>query len=168
MRIGEAAEQAGVSCRTLRYYEELGLLAPSEHSAGGARRYSPEDLARLVRIRELQELLGFDLNEIGEILRGEDTLADIRTKYRDAATAERQRMLADATAINDRLRAMVRAKQDRLAEMMRTLEEKARRYRRIRGELTAEAEAEAEGGAGTTARGEDAGDGRPTPVGATT
>lgn len=160
VRIGEAAEAAGVSCRTLRYYEELGLLAPSQHSAGGARRYSPDDLARLVRIRELQELLGFDLNEIGEILRGEDALADIRTKYREAATADRQRMLADAAAINDRLRALVRAKQDRLADMMRTLEEKARRYRRVRAELAAEA-----GPGADDATGVPAGSDR-TPVGA--
>lgn len=135
LRIGEAAEQAGVSCRTLRYYEELGLLAPSQHSAGGARRYRPDDLARLVRIRELQELLGFDLGEIGEILRSEDELADIRSQYRQASVERRSAMLTELTAINDRLQAMVRAKQQRLSEMMQHLEEKASRYRELRAEL---------------------------------
>ena len=132
LRIGEAAEQAGVSCRTLRYYEELGLLVPSQHSAGGARRYDEADLARLVRIRELQELLGFDL---GEILRGEDQLADIRSHYRDATVDERRAMLHSAVVINDRLRDLVKAKQDRLSGMMRQLEEKARRYRELNAEL---------------------------------
>lgn len=131
-----------MSCRTLRYYEELGLLAPSEHSAGGARRYSPDDLARLVRIRELQELLGFDLGEIGEILRGEDQLADIRSQYRQAPPAQRREMLGKATAINDRLRRVVRAKQERLAEMMGQLEEKAQRYRQLRAEQASEMGAE--------------------------
>lgn len=140
LRIGEAAERVGVSCRTLRYYEELGLLAPAQHSAGGARRYSEEDIARLVRIRELQELLGFDLGEIGEILRGEDQLADIRNHYRQASPARRQEMLDDATAINDRLRALVRAKQARLAEMLEYLDAKAARYRELRAELADAAE----------------------------
>lgn len=137
VRIGEAAERGGVSCRTLRYYEELGLLVPSGHSAGGARRYTDADVARLRRIRELQELLGFDLGEIGEILRCEDRLADIRSEWTDAPTARRRPMLGDAVAINDRLRELVRAKQSRLAEMMGGLEGKARRYRVLARELDA-------------------------------
>jgi DNA-binding transcriptional MerR regulator len=64
LRIGEAAARAAVSVRTLRYYEELGLLTPSAHSPGGARRYAEEDVARLARIRELKDLLGFDLDEV--------------------------------------------------------------------------------------------------------
>jgi len=138
LRIGEAAEQVGVSCRTLRYYEELGLLAPSQHSAGGARRYSETDLARLLRIKELQELLGFDLGEIGEILRGEDQLADIRTHFRSASTSQQRQMLDSAVAINDRLQAMVRAKQQRLADMLDELEAKARRYAELRAEFADE------------------------------
>lgn len=137
MRIGEAAEQVGVSCRTLRYYEELGLLAPSQHSAGGARRYSESDLARLRRIKELQELLGFDLGEIGEILRGEDHLADIRTHYRSATAAQQRQMLASAVAINDRLQAMVLAKQQRLTDMLDQLQGKARRYAELQSEFAA-------------------------------
>ena len=61
-RIGEIADAAGVSTRTLRYYEELGLVSPSGHSPGGARRYSDADLARVLRIRELQDLVGFNLD----------------------------------------------------------------------------------------------------------
>src|SRR5580698_10597006 len=118
-RIGEAAEQVGVSCRTLRYYEELELLAPAGHSAGGARRYTTDDIARLLRIRELQELLGFDLGEIRTILRGEDQLADLRSEYHSGATVDRRKeILAEATTINERLRETVRGKQGRLEEMM--------------------------------------------------
>ena len=51
VRIGEAAALVGVSTRTLRYYQELGMLRPSARSAGGARRYSEADIARLQRIR---------------------------------------------------------------------------------------------------------------------
>ena len=64
LRIGQAAAIVGVSTRTLRYYEELGLLHPSSRSPGGGRRYCEEDLARLLRIRELQSLMGFNLRDI--------------------------------------------------------------------------------------------------------
>ena len=47
IRISDAATRVGVSARTLRYYEELGLLTPSLYTSGGERRYTPEDLAHL-------------------------------------------------------------------------------------------------------------------------
>lgn len=87
-------------------------------------------MARLRRIRELQELLGFDLGEIGDILRNEDQLAELRNEVQAGVTPERHRQILDeAMEINNRLRALVRAKQDRLQVMMQELEAKARRYR---------------------------------------
>jgi DNA-binding transcriptional MerR regulator len=68
IRISEAATRAGVSARTLRYYEELGLLSPSLYTAGGERRYTLDDLAHLQRILELREVLGMNLDEISEFL----------------------------------------------------------------------------------------------------
>jgi len=142
LRIGEVAARAGVSSRTLRYYEELGLLVPAGHSAGGARRYREQDVARLLRIRELQSLLGFDLGEIGEILRADDQLADLRRQFHGGTDAgRRQDILAEATAINARLRSVVRAKQERLGAMMRDLEAKARRYRARAREIAEDADA---------------------------
>ena len=55
IRISDAATRVGVSARTLRYYEELGLLIPSLYTAGGERRYTTEDLAHLERILELRD-----------------------------------------------------------------------------------------------------------------
>lgn len=81
LRIGEAAGLAGVSTRTLRYYQELGLLTPSGKTAGGARRYSEADVARIQRIRHLQDLVGLDLNEIRTVLTAEDRLAAIRREW---------------------------------------------------------------------------------------
>lgn len=137
--IGEAAERAGVSARTLRWYEELGLLVPSGHSSGGARRYDDDDVARIVHIRELQSLLGFDLGEIRDILRGEDDLAGLRDEYRSRADGARRReILLEASSINDKLRRVVASKQQRLAAMLATLEEKHERYGRLLAELEAE------------------------------
>jgi DNA-binding transcriptional MerR regulator len=81
LRIGEAALATGVSERTLRYYEELGLLAPAGHSPGGTRRYGEIQLARVRRIRELQELLGLNLDEIKSILSGEDRFDALRSAW---------------------------------------------------------------------------------------
>ncbi len=76
--IGAAAARAGVSERALRYYQQLGLLAPARTTPGGLRRYSAANLARVARIRELQTLLGLNLDEIAVVLRNEDRLAQIR------------------------------------------------------------------------------------------
>ncbi|MGH9116231.1 MAG: MerR family transcriptional regulator, partial [Acidimicrobiales bacterium] len=63
LSIGRAAARLGVSERTLRYYEEIGLLSPAGHTPGRIRRYSEADMARVERIRELRDLMGFNLDE---------------------------------------------------------------------------------------------------------
>ena len=67
MRIGELAEQAGVTPRTIRYYESLGLLEPSEREGKGFRYYTEAELARLQKINALKEL-GLSLEEISSVL----------------------------------------------------------------------------------------------------
>lgn len=135
-RIGEAAERAGVSPRTLRWYEEIGLLAPSAHTSGGARRYSEDDLARIVQIRELQGLLGLDLGEIRDILQGEDALAGLRREYhRGPEAARRREILVEASAINEKLRAVVSSRQELLRAMTAALLDKANRYAELLAEL---------------------------------
>jgi DNA-binding transcriptional MerR regulator len=67
MRIGELAELAGVTPRTLRYYEDLGLLGPNERAGQGFRYYSEAELHRLKKIDMLKQL-GLSLEEIGEVL----------------------------------------------------------------------------------------------------
>lgn len=63
LRVGELAQQAGVSVRTLHHYDEIGLLSPTQHTAAGHRRYSAADLLRLQQITSLRQL-GFSLREI--------------------------------------------------------------------------------------------------------
>ena len=129
LRIGEAAARAAVSVRTLRYYEELGLLTPSARSPGGARRYAEEDLARLARIRELKDLLGFNLDEVRTVLTAEDRLGSLRAAYHaeDDQAAQRA-IVAEALEINGRLQAAVQAKLEQLAAFKGQLEAKADRY----------------------------------------
>jgi len=73
MQIGEVAERAGLSLRTLRHYDEIGLLTPSARSEGGFRLYTDDDLARLLVIRRMKPL-GYsleDMHDLMELLRAE-------------------------------------------------------------------------------------------------
>src|SRR5215469_1643029 len=110
--IGAAAERAGVSQRALRYYQQIGLLTPCGCTPGGLRRYSEEDLARVARIRQLQELLGLDLEAIARVLNDEDRMAEIKRAYLDEGTTrqERQELLRESLNLQHGLRAIVEAK----------------------------------------------------------
>jgi MerR family transcriptional regulator, repressor of the yfmOP operon len=142
LRIGEAAARAGVSVRTLRYYEELGLLAPSAHSPGGARRYAEEELARLARIRELKDLLGFNLDEVRIVMAAEDRLGSLRAAYHaEADRVAQQAIVVEALEINTRLQAAVEAKLGHLTAFQARLWDKAARYRAALAELQAPGDA---------------------------
>src|SRR5580704_5021023 len=67
LKVGELAKQTGLSVRTLRYYDEIGLLSPSHRTAAGHRSYTTRDVARLQRIVSLRTL-GFSLDQIRECI----------------------------------------------------------------------------------------------------
>ncbi len=67
LKIGEVCERVGLSLRTVRYYEEVGLLTPSDRSPGGFRLYSEADVARL-RVLKGMKPLGLTLEEIRELM----------------------------------------------------------------------------------------------------
>ena len=128
--IGEAAVLLGVTPRTLRYYEEIGLVCSSRSSVSSQRRYGPAELARLNQIRELQSLLGLDLEEIAEHLGAFDRLDALREEFRSAPEpVRRAEILREGMAILDRLQARVRERQDRLSQFAGELEERMERYR---------------------------------------
>lgn len=76
-QIGEVADRTGVTQRTLRFYEEKGLLNPPERMEGGFRLYSDKDIERIQFIKRLQDLLGFKLSEIKEMVDAEELRAEI-------------------------------------------------------------------------------------------
>ncbi|WP_138732510.1 MerR family transcriptional regulator [Modestobacter excelsi] len=67
MQIGQVAERTGLSLRTIRWYEETGLVVPTTRSDGGFRLYSDEDVERLEVIKRMKPL-GFSLDEMQELL----------------------------------------------------------------------------------------------------
>jgi MerR family transcriptional regulator, repressor of the yfmOP operon len=100
LRIGELARLAGTTPRTVRYYEEIGLLAAAEErGAGEHRTYTQADLARLREILRLKSLLGLSLDALRDVMTGEDARAARRAAW-DATEdpAERRRMLEEARA----------------------------------------------------------------------
>lgn len=75
MHIGEVAERVGLSLRTIRYYEEIGLISPSARSQGGFRLYLEADVARLQLVKDMKPL-GFSLDEMRDLLGVLDKLDD--------------------------------------------------------------------------------------------
>ena len=71
MHIGELAERTALSQRTIRHYDEIGLLTPSGRSEGGFRLYTEGDLGRLLLIRRMKPL-GYSLDQMGDLLRALD------------------------------------------------------------------------------------------------
>jgi DNA-binding transcriptional MerR regulator len=142
-RIGEIAEDLGVSTRTLRYYEELGLLTPSSYSKGGSRRYVEADRQRILRIRELQAIMGFNLEEIREILHSDDRLEELSSEYRKGVTPKRHRaILIEANRLNARNQEKVLSKIAILEAFQAELEAKETRYREVARDLDIDLPAE--------------------------
>lgn len=101
MRIGEVAEQTSLSLRTLRHYEDIGLVIPTGRTDGGFRLYTERDVARLLIIRRMKPL-GYTLDEMSSLLsvvdaleRGEDAALRSRlTEIRDEARVRREKLAA--------------------------------------------------------------------------
>jgi DNA-binding transcriptional MerR regulator len=129
MRIGEVAERVGVTTRTLRYYEEVGLVTPSSHSTGGSRRYSEDDYARVLRIRELQAVMGFNLDEIRELLDAGDRIDKLRAEYRAGVSPRRTaEIVQEASRLNARTQAQVITKIGVLQLYLDELQTEADKY----------------------------------------
>ncbi|MTE21854.1 MerR family transcriptional regulator [Streptomyces sp. TRM43335] len=87
MRIGEVAERTGLSLRTIRHYEEVGLVVPSARTKGGFRLYTAADVDRLMVVRRMKPL-DFSLEEMRDLLSITDRLSDAGS----LAEAERERL----------------------------------------------------------------------------
>lgn len=74
MHIGELAERTTLSQRTIRHYDQIGLLTPSGRSEGGFRLYTEDDLGRLLLIRRMKPL-GYSLEQMGDLLRAIDAVS---------------------------------------------------------------------------------------------
>ena len=136
IQIGELAERTGLTQRTLRYYEEVGLLAPPTRMAGGFRLYSPEDVARVEQVRQLKQVLGFSLAEIRTIVETQQQLNQIRSQYHsDPDTGHRRKLLDNAEAIVRQQLGVIEQKIAQMETMRAELVERLQRYDTLRATL---------------------------------
>ncbi|MQC18976.1 MAG: MerR family transcriptional regulator [Chloroflexi bacterium] len=143
-QIGEIAERTGVTQRTLRFYEEKGLLNPPERMDGGFRLYSDDDVSRIEYIKSLQDLLGFSLAEIKEMVEAEELLKMLRETYRPdrELPARLERTEKVIVALEKQLE-VVEHKVEHLTAMREELRAKLERVRNRRVEIIGSLEQEA-------------------------
>ncbi|HYO91087.1 MAG TPA: MerR family transcriptional regulator [Pyrinomonadaceae bacterium] len=152
LRIGDVAELTGLTQRTIRYYEEVGLLMPPTRTEGDFRLYSRRDVARLAEIVRLKNLLGFSLGEIRKIVEGEETRTQLRSEYQateDAAV--RLSKLDQALEVAQSQLGLVTSKIGQMEELRAELEARIARYERLKAELQ-ESEAEVAGAGAASGR----------------
>jgi DNA-binding transcriptional MerR regulator len=136
LQIGEVADRTGVTQRTLRFYEERGLLKPPSRMDGGFRLYSEDDVARVEQIKRLQNLLGLTLAEIKEMVEAEEVKEELRATHRpDLEPEERIDRLRKRIEVTKRQDAIISAKLEAMLEMKKELEEKLGRWHDIMADL---------------------------------
>ena len=119
LRIQQVAADVGLTTRSIRYYEELGLLKPAARSEGAYRLYDEDDLERLRFIKGLRDDAGFSLAEIGQLLEDEAARARNRERFRSSSDPnERKAIIGDAFDRVDRQIATLREKIGRLGAMV--------------------------------------------------
>ena len=137
MRIGEVAEAVGTTSRTIRYYEEIGLLgAPGERESGKHRTYTEQDVERLRDALRLKELLGLTLEELREILEAQDARAALRDEWHhgDPGPARRAAILQESARHLDRQLELVARRRAEIQELESELTARRERVRELLSE----------------------------------
>jgi DNA-binding transcriptional MerR regulator len=136
LRIGELAELTGTTPRTIRYWEEMGLLgAGSDRAEGKHRSYTQADVQRVSEIVRLRNLLGLSLEELSSLLEAERGRAHLREELSHTESpAEQRRILEQLLGHISSQLELVRGRRAELDELARELETKQRRVRERLGE----------------------------------
>jgi MerR family transcriptional regulator, repressor of the yfmOP operon len=135
--IEQVATRTGLTKRTLRYYEEVGLLPPTDRTEGNYRRYTESDIQRLERIKKLRDLLGFSLTDIREILEAEDERGQIKVAYQhETEVAAKIAQLDRADELIRTQLHVIEQKLDGLEQMRATLMAKLEHHAHVRKELS--------------------------------
>jgi DNA-binding transcriptional MerR regulator len=127
LRIGDLARRAGTTPRTIRYYEELGLLpAAAERDAGRHRTYSEDDVERLEQLLRMKDLLGLTLEELRGVVEAEDARSALREEWRHGTPSpeRREEILTEALAHIGHQLALVQRRRDKLDALQAELEVK--------------------------------------------
>lgn len=135
-RIDEVARRINTTKRTLRYYEELGLLEPAQRSEGNYRLYSESDIHTLEHIIAMRDLLGLGLKEIRAMVAAEMERERIKAEWQtDADPTRRLRALDEAEQVAHGELTLLEEKLRGLENMRQTLIERLAKYQRVREEI---------------------------------
>ena len=131
LRIGEVAELTGTTPRTIRYYEEIGLLPGAGDRAQGKHRlYSQADVGRIKEIVRLRDLLGLSLDQLSQLLEAEAARAVLRREYAEAEDPETRKRILNQSLhhIGNQLE-LVTGRLDELKQLEQELVDKRRTVR---------------------------------------
>jgi DNA-binding transcriptional MerR regulator len=137
LRIGEVAELTGTTARTIRYYEEIGLLPEGgEREQGKHRCYTQADVERVREIIRLRDLLGLSLEQLSQLLEAETARAEIRRELQQSEDPDhRRRLLGEARGHITTQLELVKQRRRELEELERELTGKRRKLDKKLGEL---------------------------------
>ena len=137
LRIGEVAKLAGTTPRTIRYYEEIGLLPTAGREPGAHRSYAESDVERLTEVLRLKDLLGLSLEELKELVEAEGARAERRREW-DAGVEDpvrRRQILDESLGHVDHQLELVRRRRDELAALEGELVTRRKRVKGLLREL---------------------------------
>jgi DNA-binding transcriptional MerR regulator len=138
LRIGDVAKRAGTTPRTIRYYEEIGLLPPADERVPGAHRtYAESDVERLTSLLQLKSLLWLSLEELKDLQAAEDARAVLRREWTEGVTSVKRRraiLTASLGHLNRQLE-LVQRRRDEIARFESDLDGRATRVQKLLDEL---------------------------------
>jgi DNA-binding transcriptional MerR regulator len=138
MRISQVAREVGTTTRTIRYYEEIGLLPSSEDREHGAHRtYDESDVERLRDVLQLKDLLGLSLDELKALVEAEDARAALRAEWEggEADEPRRRQILDEALGHIERQLELLRSRRAAIEELEGELGARRRRVQKRLREL---------------------------------
>jgi DNA-binding transcriptional MerR regulator len=133
LRIGEVAELTGVTPRTIRYYEEIGLLPGGERELGKHRSYDTADVERIKEIVRLRDLLGLSLEQLSMLLEAEAARAELRREYRETEDPARRRAILEQSL--EHIATQLELVRDRRRELDKLESELVDRRKLVTGKL---------------------------------
>jgi MerR family transcriptional regulator, repressor of the yfmOP operon len=138
VRISEVAKAVGTTTRTIRYYEEIGLLPGSiDREHGAHRTYEEQDVDRLREVLQLKDLLGVSLDELKTLVEAEDARAALRAEWRagDVGDERRRGILEESLGHIARQLALLRTRRAAIEELEGELEARRKRVKQLLREL---------------------------------
>lgn len=141
LRIGEVAKLAGTTPRTIRYYEEIGLLPATGGRAPGAHRtYAEADVERLTELLRLKALLGLSLEELKELVEAEGARAELRREWQSGVDdpVRRRQILDESLTYTARQLDLVRRRRDEIKKLEEELVGRRKRVKTLLRELEGE------------------------------